>query len=221
MTPGRTVAAILRLLLVALVLLPGAGAVQAKGDVDCTPFGLGQDPPQPLQPVSLPPASKCNTRTSHGLPLPDPKCTPGAVDPDLTLETLQTPGFTTKCVRDTATSAHDKAQTYTWYDIPHPDSNSGAAQVCEIDHLISLELGGADTLDNLWPQCGPYDVARRYRYFVMKDLVENYLARQVKQGIIDLSQAQKGIADDWTQYLDGAIEECGAKCTDYRNMLGN
>ena len=28
-------------------------------------------------------------------------------------------------------------------------------QGCEIDHLISLELGGANTEDNLWPQ--PYD----------------------------------------------------------------
>jgi hypothetical protein len=70
--------------------------------------------------------------------------------------------------------------------------------------LISLELGGADTLENIWPQCGPKGVVLRNRYFKQKDIVENYLAREVKAGRMDLSEAQRGIAQDWTQYLDAA-----------------
>jgi hypothetical protein len=35
-------------------------------------------------------------------------------------------------------------------------------------------------------------------------MVENYLAAQAKAGNMNLSDAQYGIARDWTQYLDAA-----------------
>jgi hypothetical protein len=86
-------------------------------------------------------------------------------------------------------------------------------QTCELDHLISLELGGADTLDNIWPQCGPPGRVLRERFFKQKDIVENYLAKQVRDGVMDLNQAQQGIATDWTQYIDDARKACpGGKC---------
>jgi hypothetical protein len=75
-------------------------------------------------------------------------------------------------------------------------------------HLIPLELGGADTLDNVWPQCGPSGVALPQRFFKEKDAVENYLAMQVRQGRMDLGAAQKGIATDWTQFLGEAMRAC-------------
>lgn len=74
----------------------------------------------------------------------------------------------------------------------------------ELDHLISLGLGGADTLDNIWPQCGPKGVALAKRYFKQKDVVEDYLACDIKQGKRNLADVQKGIAEDWTQYLSEA-----------------
>ena len=95
-----------------------------------------------------------------------------------------------------------------WYNLPHPSNNSGEAQICELDHLISLELGGADTLDNIWPQCGPSGVSLPQRFFKEKDTVENFLAMQVREGRMDLSEAQKGIATDWTQFLDQARRAC-------------
>src|ERR1044072_686903 len=49
-----------------------------------------------------PPVGTCRPLVKNGLPLPDPKCSPGAVNPTLTLEVLKTKGFTTKCVRDLA-----------------------------------------------------------------------------------------------------------------------
>ena len=77
-----------------------------------------------------------------------------------------------------------------------------ADQVCELDHLVPLELGGADGLGNIWPQCGPDESTLKNRYFKQKDLVENYLAGEVRANRMSLEEAQRGIAADWTQYLD-------------------
>jgi hypothetical protein len=38
--------------------------------------------------------------------------------------------------------------------------------------------------------------------------VENYLAKQVREGKMNLSDAQQGIATDWTEYLETAEREC-------------
>jgi len=152
----------------------------------------------------------CKTRISNCFPIPDPDCTPGAIDPTVTLDVLRNTEFRTRCVRDHVTTAHKKATTYASYNIAHPSPNTGANQTCELDHLISLELGGADTLDNIWPQCGPAGATLSKRFFKQKDTVENFLARQVRDGKIDLKEAQKGIATDWTQFLQSAQDACGA-----------
>jgi hypothetical protein len=107
-----------------------------------------------------------------------------------------------------ATNAEEKATTYRWYDLPFPSNNSGQNQIYELDHLISLELGGADTLDNAWPQCGPSGVARPQRFFKEKNAVENFLAMQVKQGRMELGATQRGIAADWTQFSTKARRFC-------------
>lgn len=156
-------------------------------------------------PVSLPPEDgACKARSSHGVFLPDPACTPGAYNPSLTLTVLKRSGFRTGCGRNMATSASAKNKTYQWYGVTKPKNNSGTHMVCELDHLVSLEIGGADTLDNIWPHCGPSRAALNNRYFKKKDLVENYLAAEIRAGNRDLREVQKGIAEDWTQYLDAA-----------------
>lgn len=158
----------------------------------------------PLARVATPHVNGCKLRMSNGFPIPDSACTPGAVNPQVTVAVLKSRGFNTHCIRDQATTSQQKNRTYRYYGIPHPRDNTGKSQTCELDHLVSLELGGADTLDNIWPQCGPDDIALRKRYFKQKDRVENYLAQQVKKGKISLEEAQRGIASDWTQYLDAA-----------------
>jgi hypothetical protein len=162
----------------------------------------------PLRPVALPPQQACTTPTRNGFLVPDPNCTPGAINPTLTIEVLRDRSFTTECIRDVATMEEEKAITYEWYHLDHPSNNDGDDQICELDHLISLELGGADTLENIWPQCGPSGVALAQRYFKQKDTVENFLAKQVREGRMDLSTAQKAIAIDWTQFLDEATRAC-------------
>jgi hypothetical protein len=152
--------------------------------------------------------------TQDGYIMPDPGCTPGAINPTVTEQVIKDTGFTTKCVRNRITTEHEKAQTYNWYAITHPTNNTGASQSCELDHLVPLYLGGADTLDNIWPQCGPARVSLENRYFKKKDKVEYYLGQMVRQGKMNLKDAQNGIAADWTQYLKDAEDWCGSnKCT--------
>jgi hypothetical protein len=179
----------------------------------CENFNTNAAASKPLREVKLPPDGSCSVQQKNGFPLPDPACTPGAINPTLTPEILRDPQFTTKCVRNDATTEQEKAQTYGWYKIEHPANNVGAEQICELDHLISLELGGADTLANIWPQCGPANVTLANRYFKEKDRVENYLTKQVKDGHMKLEDAQQGIAANWTQYVEEAKKACpGGKC---------
>src|ERR1039458_185863 len=87
---------------------------------------------------------KVQTMTVGGVayPVPDPNCTPGAVNPTLTLSILKRKTFRTGCERDKASSANAKINTYAWYGIAHPVNSTHTNQVCELDHLISIEIGG-------------------------------------------------------------------------------
>jgi hypothetical protein len=204
-----------RTLAVIVVLLGISSTVRAaeRCPVDCSAFDIDDAASRPLQSVPVPPVHACATSMRNGYPVPDPTCTPGAYNPSITSDILSDRGFRTCCVRNNVTSEEQKALTYDWYNLPHPADNHGSSQTCELDHFIPLELGGADTLDNIWPQCGPDDVALRQRYFKQKDTVENYLAAQVKAGNMALDAAQQGIAADWTQYLDAAEAACpGGRC---------
>src|SRR5215471_21465025 len=60
----------------------------------------------------------------------------------------------------------------------------------------------------IWPQCGPNQVTLAKRYFKQKDMVESYLANQVKTGRMDLGKAQAATADDWTQFAGAAANFC-------------
>ena len=62
----------------------------------------------------------------------------------------------------------------------------------EVDHLVSLELGGSNDISNLWPE-----LASPKPGFHEKDKVENYLHSQVCSGAISLKEAQIEIATNW------------------------
>ena len=168
----------------------------AKKPQNCPAFKVAGD--RPLEAVTIPPTGVCKVQTKNGFRFPDPSCTPGAVNPALTLKVLSNKNFKTGCERDQATSATKKKLTYGWYAITKPANNAEPHMVCELDHLISIELGGADTLDNIWPQCGPDGATGEDRFFKQKDLVENYLAAQIRAGKMKKSVVQVGIAKDWT-----------------------
>jgi hypothetical protein len=182
----------------------------------CAQFHIDDKASTPIVPGFVAQKTGCKTgKAANGFPIPDPKCTPGAINPTLTAKVLQDPAFTTKCVRNDATTEEQKKSVYAAYGIEEPQHNEGQTQVCELDHLVSLEVGGADTLDNIWPQCGPANVELSQRFFKQKDQVEDHLGDFVRHGKTDLGEAQKRIAADWTEFLEAAKEACSRrKCKD-------
>lgn len=79
----------------------------------------------------------------------------------------------------------------------YKQANGCPGKAYEIDHLISLELGGSDDPSNLWPQ--PADTAEVIGFHT-KDVVENRAHAAVCSGKITLEEAQEGIASDWYQF---------------------
>lgn len=197
----RLFAAAIAIALAAAMTHAQAGAKKPPG---CARLHLDVNAHQAFGNVELPPDHVCAPVERNGYLLPDPNCSPGAVNPSVTIQVLRNPKFRTGCIRDGATTAAAKNKTYKWYHIKKPKKNTGKSQQCELDHIISLELGGADTLDNIWPQCTFGERSLKKRAFKVKDLVENWLAKAVREGSISLEDAQKGIAEDWTQFLDRA-----------------
>jgi hypothetical protein len=116
--------------------------------------------------------------------LPDSACTPGAIISSATKSKICQSGYA-RSVRNVPTSV--KNQAYAEYSITHH-----ATGQYEVDHLVSLELGGSNDLANLWPEA-----ASPKPGFHEKDKVENYLHDQVCSGAISLQKAQVEIATNW------------------------
>jgi hypothetical protein len=116
--------------------------------------------------------------------MPDSDCTPGAVFPDVTVQQICTLGYSSQ-VRNVPDS--EKNQAYAEYGIA-----SHTTGQYEVDHLVSLELGGSNDIANLWPE-----PAEPRPGFHEKDKVENYLHDQVCSGAITLQQAQLEISTNW------------------------
>jgi hypothetical protein len=116
--------------------------------------------------------------------LPDPKMTPGATLPVATGD-ICVSGYSKK-VRNVPNDV--KEQVYAEYGI-----TSHKPGEYEVDHLISLELGGSNSIKNLWPQSY---VTQPWNAHV-KDKLENELHNEVCSGKIDLPTAQHEIATDW------------------------
>ncbi len=216
----RTFATMLCLGVVSLGPAYGQSHETKEKPPHCAQFQIDDKASTPIVPGFVPEKTGCKTRqAANGVLLPDPKCTPGAINPTLTAKVLQDPAFTTKCVRNDATTEEQKHTLYAAYGIEEPQHNEGETMSCELDHLVSLELGGADTLDNIWPQCGPADVELKERFFKQKDLVEDHLGEFVKLGKVELGEMQKRIAADWTQFLEAAKETCSRrKCKGHPDL---
>jgi hypothetical protein len=122
---------------------------------------------------------------------PDPELTPGVADPALTSNVLCAKKFTTRDVR--SVTATMKRQVYARYGRRnHKGICARSKRGCEIDHLISLELGGANDVENLWPE--PFGKPSGAE---IKDVLENRLHKLVCAGKLDLAEAQKCISTDW------------------------
>jgi hypothetical protein len=123
----------------------------------------------------------------HGNQLPDPRCTPGAVDPAVTQGNLRStichPGYT-KTVRPSSSQTNKFK-----FDVVYPAYGTPKSEKTELDHLVSLELGGANDAANLWPESPPTPNP--------KDKVESALHAAVCDGRVTLTAAQNAIASNW------------------------
>jgi hypothetical protein len=125
--------------------------------------------------------------------LPDPAITPGAVRVVTVKELCTT---STKAVRHTTSAT--KAAVYRKYgEVPRraPECTGPSNSCFEVDHLVPLEVGGADVIENLWPQKydGEWGAHR-------KDLLENLMHRKVCKGELSIQDAQKALMENW---IDG------------------
>ena len=119
--------------------------------------------------------------------LPDSTCTPGAI---LTSDTSVICHQRTGTIRNVPNKV--KIQVLKNYGF---DPRVGKHPPLEIDHLISLELGGSNDIKNLWPEIA--DPSPGYHE---KDGVENSLHRLVCKGITNINWAQTQIAKNWLQF---------------------
>ena len=139
------------------------------------------------------PQPAAHYRHERGHLLNDLARTPGKVLPRADTTIICVPGYTSQPGVRHVTEA-TKMQVYTLYGATHTGSPPHAPSCCEVDHLISLELGGSNDIANLWPE--PYPDA------TAKDKVENALHALVCHGKLNLRAAQRGIARDWVRFRD-------------------
>jgi hypothetical protein len=116
--------------------------------------------------------------------LPNPTMTPGTRFPRVTKQQICTVGYT-KTVRDVKESK--KKAVFSLYNTDRTKDEY------EVDHLISLQLGGNNDLGNLWPQSyttQPWNAR-------IKDKLENKLNDEICKGRLSMKEAQQRISTDW------------------------
>ena len=138
--------------------------------------------------------------------LPDPRMTPGSAL-DVTAQDICVPGYTKK-VRNVPQAV--KEQAYKNYGILHHGKGE-----FEVDHLISLELGGSNSIKNLWPESYLTEPWNAH----VKDALENELHKRICNGTMDMKAAQGCIAKDWiscykkTFNTDGPVSKGGKQAS--------
>jgi hypothetical protein len=121
--------------------------------------------------------------------LSDRRCSPGAYSSKLTKAVICSPSFRTDPIRNVTDSV--KHQVEIEYGLEPKQYGS----TLEIDHIVSLELGGSNDPANLYPEKATFpDNAPGYH---IKDVLENATHRAVCAGKIGLRTAQREIGRNW------------------------
>jgi len=141
-----------------------------------------------------PAPGSCHYRYEGSDPLPDPSCTPGAVNPQVTQDDIATTicqsGWAGTVRPPESVTGPEKVRSALAYGY------TGSFTTGEYDHLIPLELGGdPDDPSNLWLE--PNDNPDATSTHNAKDDLENALNDLVCSGRLTLATAQQAIATDW------------------------
>jgi hypothetical protein len=117
---------------------------------------------------------------------PDRRCSPGAYYSGLTRNVICAPNFRTSSIRNVPDSERFAVEQEYGIEPGH------YGRTLEIDHIVSLELGGSNAIANLFPE--EEDAHPGYR---VKDRLENRLHALVCGGAMTLRSAQRRIASNW------------------------
>ena len=153
---------------------------------------------------SVPPADSCHA--PDGGVVEDPSCTPGAIDPRVTQanigSTICVSGYTDRVRPPESYTAGLEPALIHSYGFRFGPSGS------ELDHLISLELGGAPAdIRNLWPE-----TYSGRRGATDKDALENRLHAEVCDRQITLARAQLEIVN-WVHHQPPAAAPANPPAT--------
>ena len=119
-------------------------------------------------------------------PNPDRTCSPGAYYSRLTKRRICSETFRTSDIR------HVTDGTKHAVEIAYGLAPKGYGSTLEIDHIVSLELGGSNAAANLYPEAAAPEPG-----YHEKDRLENRLHRLVCAGQLPLGSVQRAIAVDW------------------------
>ena len=119
-------------------------------------------------------------------PNSDRRCSPGAYYSKLTKVVICSASFRTSSIRNVPQSEKYEAEA------EYGMVQKLYGRTLEIDHIISLELGGSNDIANLYPERA--SPAPGYH---VKDKLENKLHGLVCSGSMNLRSAQKQIAANW------------------------
>ncbi len=182
--------------MVAVLLTVAGVGTDAAGSLSraAVPAGLAYSRASGSVVQAQPPANSCRGHGSGLFELPDPRCTPGALNPAVTQHTIGSTmcvgGWTSSVRPPESITEPEKLANMRSYGL------SSRASAVEYDHLVPLELGGAvNDPRNLWPE--PDYVGGRGFYLNPKDHLERALNRLVCRGQMTLARAQLLIARDW------------------------
>lgn len=165
--------------LMAAIPLPPARPAGSEPDLD-TALTMGMEAPAPVV---------APDRKGPPSLYPKPDLTPGVIFPQITAADVSVPGYA-KRVR--AVPDAMKRAVYLRYGL-----DPAKHETAEVDHYVSLCLGGTNDIENLWPEPAVTPDAPGQVGFHEKDAVEFWLHQQVCNKSMSLQAAQDAIRGDW------------------------
>jgi uncharacterized protein DUF3761 len=134
-------------------------------------------------------AARTRTRRCAAGAEPDRRCSPGAYFSGLTKTVLCSASFHTSSVRNVSDATRHAVEA------EYGMAPRAYGSTLEIDHIVSLELGGSNDPANLFPER-----ADAHPGYHSKDKLENAAHAWVCEGKIDLPTAQRKIAGNWEAF---------------------